>query len=125
MDNTCMQVGSCHLIPFSHKRLILQLFCTYMVATSTTETFLLCGQLVSKPQQFDVMVTPNLYGNLVSNVVRPSHSCCCHPTEPMRQQACCPRELRPQSVHSCPCSVKGVCVRREGRLHRAAPSRPH
>ncbi len=28
-----------------------------------------CMQLVSKPEQFDVMVTPNLYGNLVSNVV--------------------------------------------------------
>ena len=28
-----------------------------------------CMQLVSKPQQFDVMVTPNLYGNLVMNVV--------------------------------------------------------
>ncbi|KMT01255.1 hypothetical protein BVRB_9g212730 [Beta vulgaris subsp. vulgaris] len=27
-----------------------------------------CMQLVSKPEQFDVMVTPNLYGNLVSNV---------------------------------------------------------
>lgn len=26
-----------------------------------------CMQLVSKPEQFDVMVTPNLYGNLVSN----------------------------------------------------------
>ncbi|CAL5377939.1 unnamed protein product [Camellia sinensis] len=26
-----------------------------------------CMQLVSKPQQFDVMVTPNLYGNLVAN----------------------------------------------------------
>lgn len=26
-------------------------------------------QLVSKPQQFDVMVTPNFYGSLVSNVV--------------------------------------------------------
>ncbi|XAR58042.1 Isocitrate dehydrogenase (NAD(+)) [Bertholletia excelsa] len=26
-----------------------------------------CMQLVSKPQQFDVMVTPNLYGNLVTN----------------------------------------------------------
>src|SRR5439155_173777 len=25
-------------------------------------------QLVSKPQQFDVMVMPNLYGNIVSNV---------------------------------------------------------
>ena len=24
-------------------------------------------QLVSKPEQFDVMVTPNLYGNLVAN----------------------------------------------------------
>lgn len=28
----------------------------------------LCMQLVSKPQQFDVMVMPNLYGNVVSNV---------------------------------------------------------
>ncbi|GLI59623.1 hypothetical protein VaNZ11_001489 [Volvox africanus] len=28
-----------------------------------------CMQLVTRPQQFDVMVTPNLYGNLVSNVV--------------------------------------------------------
>uniref|UniRef100_UPI001CB90B4F isocitrate dehydrogenase [NAD] regulatory subunit 3, mitochondrial-like n=1 Tax=Erigeron canadensis TaxID=72917 RepID=UPI001CB90B4F len=27
-----------------------------------------CMQLVSKPEQFDVMVTPNLYGNLVANV---------------------------------------------------------
>lgn len=28
-----------------------------------------CMQLVSNPEQFDVMVTPNLYGNLVCNVV--------------------------------------------------------
>ncbi|CAL5057351.1 unnamed protein product [Urochloa decumbens] len=27
-----------------------------------------CMQLVAKPEQFDVMVTPNLYGNLVANV---------------------------------------------------------
>lgn len=27
-----------------------------------------CMQLVSKPQQFDVMVMPNLYGNIVSNI---------------------------------------------------------
>ncbi|KAH1072457.1 hypothetical protein J1N35_024785 [Gossypium stocksii] len=26
-----------------------------------------CMQLVSKPEQFDVMITPNLYGNLVAN----------------------------------------------------------
>lgn len=26
------------------------------------------SQLVSKPEQFDVMVMPNLYGNVVSNV---------------------------------------------------------
>ncbi|CAN0926103.1 Isocitrate dehydrogenase [NAD] regulatory subunit 1, mitochondrial [Linum grandiflorum] len=26
-----------------------------------------CMQLVSRPEQFDVMVTPNLYGNLVAN----------------------------------------------------------
>ncbi|XP_019088802.1 PREDICTED: isocitrate dehydrogenase [NAD] regulatory subunit 1, mitochondrial [Camelina sativa] len=26
-----------------------------------------CMQLVAKPEQFDVMVTPNLYGNLVAN----------------------------------------------------------
>lgn len=25
-------------------------------------------QLVSKPQQFDVLVLPNLYGNIVSNL---------------------------------------------------------
>lgn len=28
-----------------------------------------CMQLVGRPEQFDVLVTPNLYGNLVSNVV--------------------------------------------------------
>lgn len=28
-----------------------------------------CMQLVSNPNQFDVMVTPNLYGNLVANIV--------------------------------------------------------
>lgn len=28
-----------------------------------------CMQLVSKPQQFDVMLTPNLYGTVISNVV--------------------------------------------------------
>lgn len=28
-----------------------------------------CMQLVSRPNQFDVMVTPNLYGNLVANIV--------------------------------------------------------
>jgi isocitrate dehydrogenase (NAD+) len=27
-----------------------------------------CMQLVSRPQQFDVMVMPNLYGNIVANV---------------------------------------------------------
>ena len=27
-----------------------------------------CMQLVSKPEQFDVMVTPNMYGNLVANI---------------------------------------------------------
>lgn len=27
-----------------------------------------CMQLVSKPQQFDVMVLPNLYGSIVDNV---------------------------------------------------------
>ena len=27
-----------------------------------------CMQMVSNPQQFDVMVMPNLYGNIVSNV---------------------------------------------------------
>ncbi|EPB77706.1 putative isocitrate dehydrogenase, NAD-dependent [Ancylostoma ceylanicum] len=27
-----------------------------------------CMQLVSKPQQFDVMVMPNLYGNIISNI---------------------------------------------------------
>lgn len=28
-----------------------------------------CMQLVARPQQFDVMVMPNLYGNVVSNLV--------------------------------------------------------
>lgn len=28
-----------------------------------------CMQLVSNPQQFDVMLTPNLYGNIVANVI--------------------------------------------------------
>jgi isocitrate dehydrogenase (NAD+) len=27
-----------------------------------------CMQLVNRPTQFDVMVMPNLYGNIVSNV---------------------------------------------------------
>ncbi|CAN4078612.1 unnamed protein product [Withania somnifera] len=27
-----------------------------------------CMQIVSKPKQFDVMVTPNLYGNLIANI---------------------------------------------------------
>jgi isocitrate dehydrogenase (NAD+) len=27
-----------------------------------------CMQLVSKPQQFDVLVAPNLYGNIVANL---------------------------------------------------------
>ena len=27
-----------------------------------------CMQLVSNPEQFDVMVMPNLYGNIVSNI---------------------------------------------------------
>ncbi len=27
-----------------------------------------CMQLVSRPQQFDVMVMPNLYGNIVANL---------------------------------------------------------
>lgn len=27
-----------------------------------------CMQLVSRPDQFDVMVTPNLYGNIVANL---------------------------------------------------------
>ena len=30
-------------------------------------------QLVSKPQQFDVMVMPNLYGNIVGNCTRITH----------------------------------------------------
>ena len=27
-----------------------------------------CMQLVAKPQQFDVMVMPNLYGNIIANL---------------------------------------------------------
>ena len=29
---------------------------------------LILMQLVSRPQQFDVMVMPNLYGNIISNI---------------------------------------------------------
>lgn len=28
-----------------------------------------CMQLVARPQQFDVMLTPNLYGTVISNVI--------------------------------------------------------
>lgn len=38
------------------------------IKTCKTRDDFLCFQLVSKPQQFDVMVMPNLYGNVVSNV---------------------------------------------------------
>lgn len=27
-----------------------------------------CMQMASKPQQFDVMVMPNLYGNIITNI---------------------------------------------------------
>ena len=35
---------------------------------SNCHTSLFCTQLVSNPHQFDVMVMPNLYGNIVSNI---------------------------------------------------------
>nr|XP_015207278.1 PREDICTED: isocitrate dehydrogenase [NAD] subunit gamma, mitochondrial-like [Lepisosteus oculatus] len=38
------------------------------VCTNSCLCLPLSSQLVSKPQQFDVMVMPNLYGNVVSNV---------------------------------------------------------
>ena len=41
--------------------------CIHFLTTRTKQNFLLL-QMVSKPQQFDVMVMPNLYGNVVSNV---------------------------------------------------------
>lgn len=38
-----------------------------MLSLMITPSLCVC-QLVSRPQQFDVMVMPNLYGNIVSNV---------------------------------------------------------
>lgn len=37
-------------------------------------------QMVSRPQQFDVMVTPNLYGSLVSNGTLPTFPCTVQPS---------------------------------------------
>ena len=37
----------------------------YVLKYELGETFF---QLVSKPQQFDVMVMPNLYGNIIDNL---------------------------------------------------------
>lgn len=50
--------------PFPTKRL-MQCYCLFI-----SDAFSNCCmfQLVSKPHQFDVMVMPNLYGNVVSNV---------------------------------------------------------
>ena len=31
-------------------------------------TYTVCFQLVSKPEQFDVMVLPNLYGNIITSI---------------------------------------------------------
>jgi isocitrate dehydrogenase (NAD+) len=31
-------------------------------------TSMCCIQMVSRPQQFDVLVMPNLYGNILSNI---------------------------------------------------------
>ena len=39
-----------------------------MVLLLTFSASLCSSQLVSKPEQFDVMVLPNLYGNIVSNI---------------------------------------------------------
>lgn len=59
VDNTTMQVNySCTNNQTNH------------ADSSVLYLLWLCSffQLVSKPQQFDVMVMPNLYGNVVSNV---------------------------------------------------------
>ncbi len=61
VDNTTMQVNySCTNNQTNHS----------VEDSSVLYLLWLCSffQLVSKPQQFDVMVMPNLYGNVVSNV---------------------------------------------------------
>ncbi|KAK4805553.1 hypothetical protein QYF61_022588 [Mycteria americana] len=55
VDNTTMQVGPGHPGPSAPP----------LPVTPVTPP---CPQLVSRPQQFDVMVMPNLYGNIVNNV---------------------------------------------------------
>lgn len=57
VDNTTMQVTT-----------QIQLKQHLLVCLNVNSNTALCSQLVSKPQQFDVMVMPNLYGNVVSNV---------------------------------------------------------
>lgn len=58
VDNTTMQVGG---LPLPQRG-------PAPVFPSLLLSFLLALQLVSRPQQFDVMVMPNLYGNIVNNV---------------------------------------------------------
>lgn len=44
------------------------IFNAHFLLNTCTKSSIACTQLVSNPQQFDVMVMPNLYGNIVSNV---------------------------------------------------------
>ncbi|PON66228.1 Isocitrate and isopropylmalate dehydrogenases family [Parasponia andersonii] len=49
---------------------VITKFCSERIANIKYNEIIVdncCMQLVSKPEQFDVMVTPNLYGNLVAN----------------------------------------------------------
>ena len=72
-----------------------------------TEPFL-CAQLVSKPQQFDVMVTPNLYGNLVSNVVGPLSFLEAAAARPCPEQADWPCSGQAESATCCPSAESPV-----------------
>lgn len=64
-----------------------------------------CMQLVSKPHQFDVMVTPNLYGNLVMNVVSAFGLTPKHMTARLHEGS------NPQMIRSQPRKVLSFCTR--------------
>ncbi|KAJ7967084.1 Isocitrate dehydrogenase [NAD] subunit, mitochondrial [Quillaja saponaria] len=57
VDNCCMQLESCREVATKYPSIKYN----EIIVDNC------CMQLVAKPEQFDVMVTPNLYGNLVAN----------------------------------------------------------
>lgn len=77
-----------------------------------------CMQLASKPWQFDVLVTPNLYGNIVSNVVTPATvrvSLSAHLRVPSDEHASRP---------ACRAAPSPLCMRRRA-LYVCAHCRAH